>query len=82
MKPYFATPDKPDPINSTSLRVFLPVLLSLLFVTCSDPRPQYDTLADYPVYPYGDLGVTYHAESSTFKLWSPALVGNIFKLAT
>ena len=46
--------------------------LSLLLVTCSDPRPQYDTLEDYPVYPYADLGVTYQSEATTFKLWSPA----------
>ncbi len=41
-------------------------------MTCSDPRPQYDTLADYPLYPYGDLGVTYKPETTVFKLWSPA----------
>ncbi|WP_246050322.1 type I pullulanase [Neolewinella litorea] len=41
-------------------------------MTCSDPRPQYDTLEDYPVYPYADLGVTYTPASTTFKLWSPA----------
>ncbi len=46
--------------------------LSILLVNCSEPRPQYDTLADYPVYPYGDLGVTYAPASTTFKLWSPA----------
>ncbi len=41
-------------------------------MTCSDPRPQYDTLEDYPVYPYADLGATYTSASTTFKLWSPA----------
>ena len=51
---------------------FATFLLSLLLVNCTDPRPQYDTLADYPVYPYADLGVTYKADGTTFKLWSPA----------
>ena len=46
--------------------------LSFLFVNCSDPRPQYNTLEDYPVYPYADLGVTYTPTATTFKLWSPA----------
>ena len=46
--------------------------LSFIFVNCSDPRPQYDTLEDYPVYPYTDLGVTYTPTATTFKLWSPA----------
>ena len=41
-------------------------------MTCSDPRPQYDTLEDYPVYPYGDLGVSYQPDRTGFKLWSPA----------
>ncbi|MGB3798785.1 MAG: type I pullulanase [Lewinella sp.] len=53
-------------------RTLLITALSLLVVTCSDPRPQYDTLEDYPVYPYADLGVTYTPEVVTFKLWSPA----------
>ncbi len=51
--------------------VFL-ACLSILLVNCSDPRPQYDSLEDYPVYPYGDLGVSYAPASTTFKLWSPA----------
>ncbi|THH34969.1 type I pullulanase [Neolewinella litorea] len=55
-----------------SLRVLLLVCLILPCLTCSDPRPQYDTLEDYPVYPYADLGVTYTPASTTFKLWSPA----------
>ena len=53
-------------------RALFLICLSLPFVTCSDPRPQYDTLADYPVYPYADLGLTYTPTASTFKLWSPA----------
>ncbi|NJB87599.1 pullulanase [Lewinella marina] len=51
-------------------------------MTCSDPRPQYDTLEDYPVYPYGDLGVTYTPNSTTFKLWSPAAQAARVKLYT
>lgn len=54
--------------------------LSLLFVNCTDPRPQYDTLDDYPIYPYGDLGVKYTPERSTFKLWSPAAQAARLKL--
>ena len=46
--------------------------LSVTLVHCTDPRPQYDTLEDYPVYPYADLGVTYTPGQTTFKLWSPA----------
>ena len=54
------------------LRLGLLACLTLLLLDCTDPRPRYDTLADYPVYPYGDLGVHYTAEASIFKLWSPA----------
>ncbi|CAH0999671.1 Pullulanase [Neolewinella maritima] len=53
-------------------RYLLFILSSVVFVNCSDPRPQYDTLADYPVYPYADLGVTYTPTATIFKLWSPA----------
>ena len=53
-------------------RILFLACLSLLLVNCSEPRPQYDTLEDYPVYPYADLGVTYAPASTTFKLWSPA----------
>ena len=53
-------------------RYLLITCLSVLFVNCSDPRPQYDTLEDYPVYPYADLGVTYTQTATIFKLWSPA----------
>ncbi|MBB4078546.1 pullulanase [Lewinella aquimaris] len=41
-------------------------------MNCTDPRPQYNTLADYPVYPYADLGASYKPTATTFKLWSPA----------
>ena len=57
---------------SALTRVLFLGCLTSLFVTCSDPRPQYDTLEDYPLYPYADLGLTYSAEAATFKLWSPA----------
>jgi pullulanase len=53
-------------------RLLFASLLSLLLLHCTDPRPRYDTLEDYPVYPYGDLGLTYTPEATTFKLWSPA----------
>ena len=53
-------------------RLITVACFSLLLVSCSDPRPQYDSLDDYPVYPYADLGVTYTPGQTTFKLWSPA----------
>ncbi len=40
--------------------------------SCSDPRPQYESLEAYPVYAFADLGVTYAPNATTFKLWSPA----------
>jgi pullulanase len=54
------------------IRLLITCPLSLLLLHCSDPRPRYDTLADYPVYPYADLGLTYTPQATTFKLWSPA----------
>lgn len=35
-------------------------------------RAQQDDFGKYPVYNGNDLGLTYTAESSTFKIWSPA----------
>ena len=32
----------------------------------------YNSLEEYPVYAYDDLGATYTTASTTFKLWSPA----------
>lgn len=48
------------------------LLLTLGLLSCEPDRPVYDQLDDYPVYAFGDLGVTYTPESTTFKLWSPA----------
>lgn len=36
-------------------------------------HPKYKTFEDYPVYEGYDLGLTYTAESSTFKVYSPAV---------
>ena len=55
------------------MKQFLSALLGLLLMThCQDPRPQYASLDDYPVYAYDDLGMTYTPAGTTFKLWSPA----------
>ena len=51
---------------------FFTTLLMLGLTSCEPDRPVYDQLDDYPVYAFGDLGVTYTPEQSTFKLWSPA----------
>ena len=53
-------------------RPFLYILLPLLLVACEPDRPVYNSLDEYPVYAYDDLGVTYTPERTTFKLWSPA----------
>lgn len=51
---------------------FIALLISLVFMTqCADPRPEYASFAEYPIYPYKDLGLTYTPKKSTFKLWSP-----------
>ncbi|OAV45930.1 type I pullulanase [Lewinella sp. 4G2] len=56
-------------------QLFLPVLivlLSMFFSSCEPDRPVYNSLDEYPVYGYNDLGVTYSPEKTIFKLWSPA----------
>lgn len=54
---------------------YLPlILLSLMHCASEDapaPRPQYASLAEYPVYAFADLGATYSPAGTTFKLWSP-----------
>lgn len=47
-------------------------LLGLFLMTCQTNNMTYDSYDDYPVYQGEDLGLTYTAESSTFRLWSPA----------
>jgi pullulanase len=42
-----------------------------LLMSCESDSPVYSTPEEYPVYAFDDLGVTYTAESTTFKLWSP-----------
>ena len=56
------------------MKLFLPLLLTLLALlpACQENQPVYDSLDQYPVYPYADLGVTYAPEQTVFKLWSPA----------
>lgn len=49
------------------------ILFGTLFLTiaCQQTMPTYTSFADYPVYAGTDLGLTYHSERSTFKLWAP-----------
>ncbi|MEO0733689.1 MAG: type I pullulanase [Bacteroidota bacterium] len=53
-------------------RTFFLLLLSILLYRCQEERPVYNSLEEYPVYAFDDLGVTYTPEATTFKLWSPA----------
>lgn len=53
-------------------RFFTGICLLLLLFKCQESQPVFDSLDDYPVYPYADLGASYTAEATTFKLWSPA----------
>lgn len=46
-------------------------LAAISIVSCSEKPQKYASYDDYPVYKGNDLGVTYSAESSTFKAWSP-----------
>lgn len=36
------------------------------------PQPSFASFDEYPIYPHGDLGLTYTKSVTTFKLWSPA----------
>ncbi len=40
-------------------------------MSCENPGPVYQTFEEYPVYDGEDLGLTYTAVGSTFKIWSP-----------
>jgi pullulanase len=42
-------------------------------MSCQETRPVYKSLDEYPIYPHGDLGARYSKQSTTFKLWSPAV---------
>ncbi|NJC25090.1 type I pullulanase [Neolewinella antarctica] len=45
----------------------------VLFMTSCEPdRPVYNSLDEYPIYAFADLGVTYSPSATTFKFWSPA----------
>ena len=48
------------------------LILVMAFTACEPDRPVYNSLDEYPVYPYDDLGFTYSPTQTTFKLWSPA----------
>ncbi|MEM1357145.1 MAG: type I pullulanase [Bacteroidota bacterium] len=55
------------------MKNLIPILLmATLLSSCQEERPVYNSLEDYPVYAFNDLGVTYTPEQTTFKLWSPA----------
>lgn len=46
---------------------------AILMLQCSEPRPVYSSFEEYPIYPYSDLGATYQADETVFKLWSPGV---------
>ena len=54
------------------IRPLLPALFLTLCMACEPDRPVYNSLDEYPVYAFNDLGATYAPEATTFKLWSPA----------
>lgn len=57
-------------------------LFMLAHSSCEPDRPQYDSLDDYPVYAFSDLGMSYTPEATTFKFWSPAAQAVKLKLYT
>ncbi len=58
------------------------ILLMLFSSSCEPDRPQYESLDDYPVYAFSDLGMSYTPEATTFKFWSPAAQAARLKLYT
>ncbi|NJO87060.1 MAG: type I pullulanase [Lewinella sp.] len=53
-------------------RILALILIAVFMQTCAEPRPNYATFEEYPLYPYPDLGLSYSPTSSVVKLWSPA----------
>ena len=47
------------------------LLSFLMLINCQSPTAVYQNYDEYPVYEGTDLGLTYSAEKSVFKLWSP-----------
>lgn len=52
-------------------RILITLLTAFLMFQCNEPRIVYDDFANYPVYGFDDLGITYNKEKTVFKLWSP-----------
>lgn len=48
------------------------VFLTFLLMACTPDRPVYESLDEYPVYGFNNLGAKYTPEKTTFRLWSPA----------
>lgn len=47
------------------------MLLMLFLAACTGKKNEYQSYADYPVYPDANLWVEYTPEETTFSLWSP-----------
>ncbi len=50
------------------------LFLALIIVVvgaCQQPKRNFATFDEYPIYPGSDLGHTYSPEASRFKMWSP-----------
>lgn len=52
--------------------LFVCLLVALVFASCAPARRDYASYAEYPEYKGNDLGVTYTAQKSVFRTWSPA----------
>lgn len=51
--------------------LFLAISIFMLLSCNKKPQTKYASFAEYPVYTGEDLGLTYTAAKSTFKLWAP-----------
>ncbi len=56
-------------------------VLLILFNACDkEMKTIYNSFEDYPVYDGGDLGLTYTAQKSQFKIWAPTATEVILNL--
>ena len=53
-------------------KLFLPVILLVCLMSCGHLPKEYATVNDYPLYEGTDLGATYYATHTKFRVWSPA----------
>jgi pullulanase len=54
------------------LRLFYSVITLFMLTLACETTPTYESYTDYPIYAGTDLGFSYHADQTQFKLWSPA----------